>query len=88
MPTSDFSQNGVEREVIDVLVRLSPRPIKPTPASAVVADLGFDSIAVIELVGALEEHFDIAIPMNRLAEIKTVAQMAENIRTILGSKPS
>ena len=40
------------------------------------ADLGFDSLQVLELVGELEDHFNIAVPLNGLTHIRTVAQIA------------
>jgi acyl carrier protein len=82
---SNLSREHVEQEIIDILIRHKPsREI--TPESSLVSDLGFDSVAVIELVGELEEHFDIAIPMNRLPEIRTVAQMTSNIHLLLTSQ--
>ena len=38
------------------------------------ADLGFDSLQVLELVGELEDHFNIAVPLNALTHIRTVAR--------------
>ena len=51
----------VEGSVIEVLKNVSRRPIEPTPASDLIADLGFDSLQVIEVATELEDRFDIAI---------------------------
>ena len=52
----------VEGDVIEVLKNVSRRPIEPTPTSDLIADLGFDSLQVLEVVTELEERFDISIP--------------------------
>lgn len=47
------------------------------------ADLGFDSLLVMELVGELEDHFNIAVPLNNLTHIRTVSQIVEEIRRLV-----
>ena len=54
------------------------RPIGPETRLA--ADLGMDSVAAMDLVMALEDRFEIDIPLNRLGEIETVAQLAALVR--------
>ena len=55
---------SIENDVIDILKNVSRRPIEPTAESDLVADLGFDSLQVLELVAELEDRFDISIPPN------------------------
>ncbi len=50
--------------------------------SELMADLGFDSLQVLELVGELEDHFNVSIPLNDLTHIRTVAQVVNEIRTL------
>jgi acyl carrier protein len=76
------STDRFERETIDILKRLSRKPIDPTPHSELMADLGFDSLQVLELVGELEDHFNIAVPLNSLTGIRTVAQIADEVRKL------
>jgi acyl carrier protein len=77
------SAGDVERDLIDILKRLSRRPIDPVPQSELVADLGFDSLLVLELVGELEDHFNIAIPLNSLTHIRTVSQITDEVRRLV-----
>lgn len=72
-----------EAEIVGVLKRLSRRPIDPTPDSELLADLGFDSLQVLELVGELEDHFNIAIPLNALTHIRTVSQIAAEVSRLV-----
>jgi acyl carrier protein len=76
--------DGFERETIAILKRLSRRPIEPAPDSELMADLGFDSLQVLELVGELEDHFNIAVPLNDLTHIRTVRQIASAVRRLAG----
>jgi acyl carrier protein len=56
--------------------------VSPTLDSELLADLGFDSLQVLELVGELEDHFKIAVPLNDLTHIRTVAQVVDEVRTL------
>jgi len=77
-----------ERETIDILKRLSRRPIDPSPESELLADLGFDSLQVLELVSELEDQFDIAVPLNALTHVRTVSQIAAEVaRLVSAEKP-
>ena len=80
---ADSSSDPIERDIIDILKRLSRRPINPTTDSELLADLGFDSLQVLELVGELEDHFNIAVPLNALTHIKSVGQVAVAVRQLV-----
>ena len=56
--------------------------MQPVPESELLADLGFDSLQVLELVGELEDRFNIAVPLNNLTHIKTVAQVVAEVRRL------
>jgi acyl carrier protein len=56
--------------------------VDPTPSSELLADLGFDSLQVLELVGELEDHFDIAVPLNALTHVRTVGDIAAEIHRL------
>lgn len=43
-------------------------------------DLKLNSLAVMDLMMELEEKFDVTIPLNLVAEIRTVGDLAEAIR--------
>lgn len=46
------------------------------PESRIMDDLGLDSLAVMDFVMTLEDRFDVSIPMDRLAEVRTIADLA------------
>ena len=82
MPTS----RDIEQAVIDVLKNVSRRPIEPALTSDLLADLGFDSLQVLELVGELEDHFGISVPLNALTHIRTVDQIVVEVRRLAGNQ--
>ncbi|MDR1989695.1 MAG: acyl carrier protein [Acidobacteriaceae bacterium] len=79
------SDTRFERETIHILKRLSRRPITPLSDSELMADLGFDSLQILELVGELEDHFNIAVPLNDLTHIRTVGQIAAAVQRLTES---
>ncbi|MGE0449620.1 MAG: acyl carrier protein [Vicinamibacterales bacterium] len=78
MPSAD----RFERDTIDILKRVSRRPVEPAPDSELMADLGFDSLQILEFVGELEDHFNIAVPLNSLTHLRTVGQIAAEVRRL------
>lgn len=51
-----------------------------TPEKSFTDDLGADSLAIVELVLALEEEFGIKIPDDKVDEIRTVANAVDYIK--------
>jgi acyl carrier protein len=84
--STDRNSESIERDTIAIVKRLSRRPIDPTPESELMADLGFDSLQVLELVGELEDHFNIAVPLNGLTHVRTVSQIAAEVTRLVASR--
>ncbi|UYN98009.1 MAG: acyl carrier protein [Enhydrobacter sp.] len=63
-------------------------PFQPNGASrisgdtVITKDLAIDSLAVMDMVMELEDRFDVSIPMNVVAEIHTVDELADTIVTL------
>ena len=55
----------------------SDRPI--VGETVIAKDLTIDSLAIMDMVMELEDRFDVSIPMNVVAEIQTVDQLADTI---------
>ncbi len=50
-----------------------------------VEELGLASVEVMELIEELEETFDIAFPLNDLADVRTIADLARHVQQLAGS---
>lgn len=49
------------------------------PGTDISTDLNIDSVTVMDFVMEVEDHFDIEMPLNILAEIRTIADLAKTI---------
>jgi acyl carrier protein len=77
------SPADIETGVMEILKNVSRRPIDPTPASDLAADLGFDSLQILEVVAELEDRFDISIPLNDVPAARTVAQVVAQVTALV-----
>ena len=48
-------------------------------ATVISKDLSINSLAVMDMIMELEDRFDVSIPMNTVAEIHTVDELADTI---------
>jgi acyl carrier protein len=76
----------IEDGVLDVLRNVSRRPIEPSLDSDLVADLGFDSLQILEAIAELEDRFDISIPLNDVPATRTVAQVVGQVTRLVGDR--
>ena len=71
----------IEARVKEIIVeQLNVEEEEVTPDAAFQADLGADSLDTVELVMALEEHFDIQIPDEDAEKIVTVGDAVQYIK--------
>lgn len=54
--------------------------------SSVIDDTGLDSVSVMDLVMEIEDEFDISIPLDRIAEVRTVADLANAVEALASGK--
>ena len=73
----------IEDGVLDVLKQVSRRPLEPSLDSDLVADLGFDSLQILEVIAELEDRFDISIPLNGVPATRTVAQVVAQVARLV-----
>ncbi len=48
-----------------------------------VADLGLDSLKVMNLLETMEDRLDLSIPLNVLAEIQTIEDLARQLQRLI-----
>lgn len=66
----------VKKIIVD---QLDVEEDKVTEAASITADLGADSLDVVDLVMSFEEEFDIEIPDDQVEKIKTVGDIVKFI---------
>jgi acyl carrier protein len=82
----DAASRPIESRVIDILKNVSRRPIEPSLASDLVADLGFDSLQVLEVIAELEDAFDISIPLTDVPVARTVGQVVAQVAALVAER--
>ena len=76
----------IEQGVINAIKTASRRPVEPTLESELVADLGLDSLQVLDVIAELEGRFDIAIPLDQVAATRTVAQIVAQVTRLVAER--
>lgn len=51
-------------------------PVSVTPETDIARDLEIDSLNLMNIVMELEDKFDLSIPLDRMADIQTVGELA------------
>ena len=74
-----------EQQLSTLLGRIIELPPAFGPQSDLIDDLALESMQVMEFVMEAEDHFDIAIAQDRLADVRTLAQLAVVIEKLRGS---
>jgi acyl carrier protein len=73
----------LQMEVLrEIRRQLAPYQVADTPITGdtVICDgTTVDSLTVMDMIVELEDHFDVSIPMKRVAEVHTVNQLADTI---------
>jgi len=54
--------------------------------SDLVDDVGLSSIDIMELIEQLEDEYDISFPLNDLAEIRTIVDMAKELERLVATR--
>lgn len=75
-------QSAILAEVTEVLEEVLNRKVELKPNMNIVNDLGLDSIAVMNFTMALEDKFDISIPLHDMASVVTVEDLLKTINTL------
>ena len=80
--TSDV--NDIVEVIISALGPTLPTPVTITTETSITRDLGLDSLAVMDFVMVLEDKFDVSIPLERIAEVETIGDLARTISELRG----
>lgn len=55
--------------------------------TAFVADLGLNSLKILDLLMEIEDRFDVSVPLNVLPEVHTVRDLAERLVELTAESP-
>jgi acyl carrier protein len=58
------------------------RPVEISDDTNIARDLGLDSLAIMNFIMALEDEYDISIPLDRVAQVETVGDLVTAIEEL------
>lgn len=71
----DASDQSMFDEIVALLQPFNADNIELKPETDISADLKIDSVSVMDFVMEVEDKFDIDIPLNILADTRTIADL-------------
>ncbi|MET4100735.1 acyl carrier protein [Roseovarius sp. MBR-78] len=82
---------NLDREIMQTLLtHLARFPTKTAELSAqtdLAADINIDSVNMMELLMEVEDTFDVSFPLNMMANVNTVQDLADQIKQLVEKKP-
>ncbi len=71
--------SSMHDDIASIFEQVLGRPVKIDDQTDIVEDLGMDSLAVMNFVMAIEDFYDISIPLDRIAQIRTVGDLVHSV---------
>ena len=78
-----ISYDKVLTTAVSIVSRLVKAETELSADTELQAGIGMTSLQVMELVLEIEEEFDISFPLNRLPDIRTIEDLAQEIAASL-----
>jgi acyl carrier protein len=78
-----WTRDNVRGELLKLFAQHSEVGAELKESSHIIADLGIDSLGVAEIIGDIEDKFELKIPDDALREVDTVADVASAIEVRL-----
>ena len=69
-------------EIAAIFEQVLGRSVVITDETDIVEDLGMDSLGVMNFVMAIEDFYDLSIPLDRVAQIQTVADLVRAVEDL------
>jgi acyl carrier protein len=80
-----YDVDKIESDIIAVLMMRVPAGVQVSAQTRIAQGLGLDSVAILDFIMDLEDRFDISIPLDRVAEVQTVADLGRAVETLMGA---
>lgn len=78
------SVSSISQMIIEKLLANPKVPRDITGSSKIVEDLAFDSLAVMNFVMEIEDELDVSVPLDKLADIRTIDDLANCLNGLKG----
>ena len=81
-PSMDATTRSVRDGIAAALSQTVGRHIEVADDTNIARDLGLDSLAIMNFIMALEDEYDISIPLDRVAQVETVGDLTRAIEEL------
>jgi acyl carrier protein len=78
----DATARSVRDGIAAALTQTVGKAVKVTDDTNIARDLGLDSLAIMNFIMALEDEYDISIPLDRVAQVETVGDLVTAIEEL------
>ena len=82
----EADQKAILQQICHHLEPFNTNGIELKPDTEIATDLSVDSVAMMDLLMELEDEYDISAPINVLAEIRTVGDLAKAVEEMVAAK--
>lgn len=72
--------DAIEAKLRDLLAAVAPLPEDFSPQTDLLEALALESAQIMEFVMEVEDHFELVIEQDKLADVRNVAQLADIVR--------
>jgi acyl carrier protein len=83
----DASGQKMRDDISSIFEQVLGRQVKINNRTDIVQDLGMDSLGVMNFVMAIEDFYDISIPLDRIAQIQTVGDLIHAVDDLRSGTP-
>ena len=81
-PRMEATSPSVRDGIATALSQTVGRRVEISDDTNIARDLGLDSLAVMNFIMALEDEYDISIPLDRVAQVETVGDLVTAIEEL------
>ena len=81
-PRMEATTRSVRDGIAAALSQTLGRRVEIADDTNIARDLGLDSLAIMNFIMALEDEYDISIPLDRVAQVETVGDLEAAIEEL------
>ncbi len=81
-PHMEATTRSVRDGIAAALSQTVGRKVEISDDTNIARDLGLDSLAIMNFIMALEDEYDISIPLDRVAQVETVGDLVVAIEEL------
>jgi len=78
-----LSTSEIFDQICELMAPYNQKSLTLETGTTFAHDLELDSLSVMDMLAAIEDHFDVTVPLNILPDLETIGHVAEAIKNIL-----